>query len=201
MGVRLYDPATGRFLSMDPVPGGSANAYEYCGDDPLNRYDLDGRWCKPRFSAGARLLWRYANRGYGKYVRWEEPPASAGHRSRPRLRRQPLPGLPMPAPLRYARLNRRLRPPRPRRNHTRHDLLHLEQPDAGAGRVRHIQHVRPGGIPPGRHCIRIDGTRISVKAPTCPTDKVGTVEVYDSDSESCSGGHTTRRPLRGNEAR
>lgn len=31
--------------------------------------------------------------------------------------------------------------------------------------------------------IRIDGPRISVKAPTCPTDKVGTVEVYDSDSE------------------
>ncbi|MFI5800414.1 hypothetical protein [Streptomyces sp. NPDC051677] len=31
--------------------------------------------------------------------------------------------------------------------------------------------------------MRIDGTRVSVKAPTCPTDKVGTVEVYDSDSE------------------
>ncbi|MFE7954461.1 DNRLRE domain-containing protein [Streptomyces sp. NPDC057413] len=44
MGVRLYDPATGRFLSTDPVPGGNANAYEYCNGDPLNRYDLDGRW-------------------------------------------------------------------------------------------------------------------------------------------------------------
>ncbi|MET9384195.1 hypothetical protein ABZY09_24695 [Streptomyces sp. NPDC002928] len=31
--------------------------------------------------------------------------------------------------------------------------------------------------------IRIDGSRISVKVPTCPTDKVGSVEVYDSDSE------------------
>ncbi|POX50882.1 hypothetical protein [Streptomyces sp. Ru72] len=31
--------------------------------------------------------------------------------------------------------------------------------------------------------IRVDGSRISVKAPTCPTDKVGTVEVYDSDSD------------------
>ncbi|MFF2517429.1 RHS repeat-associated core domain-containing protein [Streptomyces sp. NPDC058086] len=28
MGVRLYDPATGRFLSVDPVPGGNANPYE-----------------------------------------------------------------------------------------------------------------------------------------------------------------------------
>ncbi len=31
--------------------------------------------------------------------------------------------------------------------------------------------------------IRIDGSRIEVKMPTCPTDKVGMVEVYDSDSE------------------
>ncbi|MFJ9250605.1 hypothetical protein [Streptomyces sp. NPDC101776] len=31
--------------------------------------------------------------------------------------------------------------------------------------------------------MRIDDSRISVKMPTCPTDKVGTVEVYNSDSE------------------
>ncbi|MFG2948477.1 RHS repeat-associated core domain-containing protein [Streptomyces adustus] len=43
MGVRLYDPATGRFLSIDPVAGGSANAYEYCAGDPINKFDLDGR--------------------------------------------------------------------------------------------------------------------------------------------------------------
>ncbi|MEV5085086.1 RHS repeat-associated core domain-containing protein [Streptomyces sp. NPDC056159] len=48
MGVRLYDPTTGRFLSVDPVAGGNANAYEYCNGDPLNRYDLDGKsnWFK-----------------------------------------------------------------------------------------------------------------------------------------------------------
>ncbi|WP_329257837.1 DNRLRE domain-containing protein [Streptomyces sp. NBC_01478] len=44
MGVRLYDPTTGRFLSVDPVPGGSANAYDYCNGDPINHYDLDGNW-------------------------------------------------------------------------------------------------------------------------------------------------------------
>ncbi|MER8032961.1 DNRLRE domain-containing protein [Streptomyces bauhiniae] len=44
MGVRLYNPDTGRFLSVDPVPGGSANAYEYCNGDPVNCYDLDGRF-------------------------------------------------------------------------------------------------------------------------------------------------------------
>ncbi|MYX15886.1 DNRLRE domain-containing protein [Streptomyces sp. SID8374] len=44
MGVRLYNPATGRFLSVDPVYGGNANAYDYVHADPLNRLDLDGKW-------------------------------------------------------------------------------------------------------------------------------------------------------------
>ena len=44
MGARLYDPTTGRFLSVDPVPGGSANAYDYANQDPINSFDLDGRW-------------------------------------------------------------------------------------------------------------------------------------------------------------
>ncbi|MFD4908921.1 ricin-type beta-trefoil lectin domain protein [Kitasatospora purpeofusca] len=43
MGVRLYNPASGRFLSVDPVHGGNANAYEYVLADPLGRYDLDGK--------------------------------------------------------------------------------------------------------------------------------------------------------------
>ncbi|MFC0004532.1 ricin-type beta-trefoil lectin domain protein [Micromonospora siamensis] len=43
MGVRLYNPTTGRFLQEDPVYGGSANAYEYCAGDPVNCFDLDGK--------------------------------------------------------------------------------------------------------------------------------------------------------------
>jgi RHS repeat-associated protein len=42
MGVRSYVPALGRFLTRDPVFGGSANAYEYGGGDPVNGFDLTG---------------------------------------------------------------------------------------------------------------------------------------------------------------
>jgi RHS repeat-associated protein len=45
MGVRLYDPTLGRFLSVDPIEGGSLNDYDYAGGDPVNGYDLDGRLC------------------------------------------------------------------------------------------------------------------------------------------------------------
>ncbi|MCW2643176.1 MAG: hypothetical protein JWP76_5482, partial [Dactylosporangium sp.] len=44
MGVRLYSPALGRFLQVDPAPGGSATAYDYCNADPVNCTDLDGNW-------------------------------------------------------------------------------------------------------------------------------------------------------------
>jgi RHS repeat-associated protein len=43
MGVRLYQPNLGRFLTVDPVHGGSATDYDYCNADPVNCYDLDGR--------------------------------------------------------------------------------------------------------------------------------------------------------------
>ncbi|MFH8387944.1 RHS repeat-associated core domain-containing protein [Kitasatospora sp. NPDC018058] len=42
MGARLYSPALGRFLQVDPVPGGNAGPYDYCTGDPVNCTDLDG---------------------------------------------------------------------------------------------------------------------------------------------------------------
>jgi RHS repeat-associated protein len=56
MGARSYVPAMGRFLSLDPVLGGSANSYDYSYQDPVNVTDLDGR-C-PACFIGAGLLLR-----------------------------------------------------------------------------------------------------------------------------------------------
>nr|WP_243869408.1 RHS repeat-associated core domain-containing protein [Amycolatopsis granulosa] len=42
MGARPYSPLLGRFLSVDPQEGGSANDYDYVAGDPINTLDLDG---------------------------------------------------------------------------------------------------------------------------------------------------------------
>jgi RHS repeat-associated protein len=50
MGQRLYGPATGRFSSVDPVFGGSANSYDNCAGvnctdtSGLARCNLTGKW-------------------------------------------------------------------------------------------------------------------------------------------------------------
>jgi len=41
MGVRLYNPATGRFLTTDPIIGGNENAYVY-PTDPVDGQDING---------------------------------------------------------------------------------------------------------------------------------------------------------------
>jgi hypothetical protein len=85
MGVRLYDPASGRFLSTDPVPGGSANAYDYVYQDPINKFDLDGRcffcwhhrWIYQSLRVVAVVPYAYYYAGYrfnrSRWGRWALP--------------------------------------------------------------------------------------------------------------------------------
>ncbi|MFF9839215.1 DNRLRE domain-containing protein [Streptomyces sp. NPDC013740] len=65
MGVRLYNPVTGRFLSIDPVYGGGDNRYGYPGD-PINQFDLDGKSWWNRFK---RKSWYWGGRLYRGYNR------------------------------------------------------------------------------------------------------------------------------------
>jgi hypothetical protein len=40
--MRVYEPTLGRFLQADPIQNGSANAYDYTSQDPVNMNDLSG---------------------------------------------------------------------------------------------------------------------------------------------------------------
>jgi RHS repeat-associated protein len=66
MGLRSYVPAIGRFISVDPVPGGSANTYDYANADPVNGLDLSGQ-AACRAIPGHITRQHFENRGdYGQ---------------------------------------------------------------------------------------------------------------------------------------
>jgi RHS repeat-associated protein len=47
LGLRHYEPGSGRFLSYDSAWNvGDPNGYSFCGGDPVNRFDPTGRWGK-----------------------------------------------------------------------------------------------------------------------------------------------------------
>jgi RHS repeat-associated protein len=57
MGKRVYLPSAGRFLQTDPVPGGSANAYDYVNQDPVDGFDLSGEYVSINPGGGGSDAW------------------------------------------------------------------------------------------------------------------------------------------------
>jgi len=79
MGARSYVPTIGRFTSVDPVMGGSANMYDYANQDPVNTVDLGGENTSVTFAPecnGKIILStdyenpKYNRGGYGKLHLW-----------------------------------------------------------------------------------------------------------------------------------
>lgn len=70
MGARPYSPLLGRFLSVDPVEGGSANDYDYVNGDPVNTTDIDGKcpFCFFVAAVGVRVAGRVIVRHASQWV-------------------------------------------------------------------------------------------------------------------------------------
>lgn len=73
MGVRIYNPNTGRFLQTDPVFGGSANAYDYGWQNALTNSDTSGRSCYTNNWSGS-VCWSGTHfsigLSYAQALRW-----------------------------------------------------------------------------------------------------------------------------------
>jgi RHS repeat-associated protein len=74
MGVRLYNPLSGRFLSVDQIPGGNPNSYAY-PSDPVNGYDLSGLEPAP-----ARCTCTSSNVKWRQVAVWHDAPYDSWHK-------------------------------------------------------------------------------------------------------------------------
>lgn len=76
-GARWYDPATGRFLSRDPIAeNGGLNLYQAFAANPINNIDPDGRVVETIVDVAsigwsAVDLWRNPSWGNAGYLAWD----------------------------------------------------------------------------------------------------------------------------------
>jgi len=84
MGARAYNPGTGRFSQVDPVAGGSANAYDYSLQNPGTNSDLSGdavykrclqtsRWteyCVAVYDHYSSVIYIYSLEATQRYYEW-----------------------------------------------------------------------------------------------------------------------------------
>ena len=64
LGANIYDPSSGRFLSFDARGhAASPSGYEFCGGDPINYFDADGRlgvragkWAENTYENGVQMF-------------------------------------------------------------------------------------------------------------------------------------------------
>jgi len=79
MGARVYVPTLGRFTQVDPIVGGSANAYDYGAQDPVDHSDLTGTyWYTCAWYLTVHYVWYWHWQSYTfcmgmtKYFSWWE---------------------------------------------------------------------------------------------------------------------------------
>ncbi|MGW1163766.1 RHS repeat-associated core domain-containing protein, partial [Streptomyces sp. NPDC002513] len=93
MGVRTYNPNTGRFNQVDPVTGGSANAYDYVDQNPATGRDLAGTSGRNGLSCWSSTWWAHCRLYLSEYrtqlliqaLNWGAGLAAACAGHRPRL--------------------------------------------------------------------------------------------------------------------